>query len=147
MRIPCTKRIPKRKHYLSVFLVLCKTLKPAFLNGESTSPSTCSCYRTRENLNLPLMTYRYSKRCSQCCGSGMFTTGSRIQSQIKEFFFNPKTDTKFSKIRSEMFIPDTCWIWIFFHPGFQTRTQGSKKHRIPDPDPQYWALAVAHLVK
>jgi hypothetical protein len=28
------------------FLVLCKTLKPAFLNGESASACTYSCYRT-----------------------------------------------------------------------------------------------------
>ncbi len=31
-----------------------------------------------------------------------------------------------------MFIPDPgSWLWIVFHPG--SRIQGSKEHRIPDP--------------
>jgi hypothetical protein len=35
-----------------------------------------------------------------------------------------------------MFIPDPGS--AFFHPGSGIRIQGSKKHRIPDPDPQHW---------
>jgi hypothetical protein len=35
-----------------------------------------------------------------------------------------------------MFIPDLgFWLWIFYHSG--SRIRGSKKHRIPDQDPQH----------
>ena len=33
--------------------------------------------------------------------------------------------------------------WFFTHPG--SRIQGSKKHRIPDPDPHHWYLLVLRL--
>ena len=36
-----------------------------------------------------------------------------------------------------MLIPDPG-SWFFFHPGSQSQIQGSKKHQIPDPDPQHW---------
>jgi hypothetical protein len=51
---------------------------------------------------------------------------------------NPKkTYTKFSKMRSGMFIPDPKpWLWIFLHPRFRIRILDFpevKKHRIPGP--------------
>jgi hypothetical protein len=62
-------------------------------------------------------------------GSDFFHPGSAS----KEFkYFYPKNYTKFSKIRSEMFIPDPgpgSWIWIFFHPGSRDVDPGVKKHR------------------
>jgi hypothetical protein len=51
--------------------------------------------------------------------------GIRIRIRIKEFQvfltkITKKTDTKLSKIRSGVFIPDPrSWIWIFFHPPYQ----------------------------
>ncbi len=39
-------------------------------------------------------------------GSDFSHPGSRIRTRIKEFKFNPKTYTQFSKIISGMFIPD-----------------------------------------
>jgi hypothetical protein len=62
---------------------------------------------------------------------------------MKEFkYFLPKKLIlcKFSKIRPRMFIPDLGpWIWIFSIPNTESgsRIQGSKKHRLPDPDPQH----------
>ncbi len=53
-------------------------------------------------------------------------TGIRIQIRIKEFqvFLTNKTDTKFWKIRSGVFIPDPrSWIWIFFHPWMHNTGQ------------------------
>jgi hypothetical protein len=85
----------------------------------------------------------------QCCVSGIFIpnpgsipdpgsrfdkipgTGSRIDEipvpgiqdpdphQRIYVFLTQKTDTKSSKIRSGMFVPDPR-IWIFFHPGSAT---------------------------
>ncbi len=47
-----------------------------------------------------------------------------------------KTDTIFGsqKIRYDMLIPDPGSVF-FFNPG--SRIQGSKRHRIPDPDPGF----------
>ncbi len=64
--------------------------------------------------------------------------GSRIR--ITEFkCFNPKKMvSKLNKIWSGLFIPDPgsgCWHLLTFYPS---RIQGSKRHRIPDPDPQHW---------
>ncbi len=67
----------------------------------------------------------------QGCGQDPWSASNNLS------IFNPKTDTKFSKIRSGMFIPWSC-LWIFFHPGSGSRIQGSNKHRIPNPDPQHW---------
>ncbi len=102
----------------------------------------------------------------QCWGSEMFSPGSWIQffpsripdpifsipdprSRVDKIsiadhrsasknlsIFNQKTDTKFSKITSGMFIPGLgSWIWIFSHPGSQFRIldPGVKKHWISDP--------------
>ncbi len=89
----------------------------------------------------------------QCCGSGMlipepifFLPGSRVD-KIPDpdlhkriyVILTQKTetmDTKFSKIRSGITsrIPDPGS--GFFPPDFWI--QGSKKLRIPDPDPQNW---------
>ncbi len=80
----------------------------------------------------------------QCCGSRMFLPDPnffhpRSQIRIKDFkYFNPKN----CKIWSGLFIPDPDFypsrIRIFSHPG--SRIQGSKRHRIPNPDPQHWKL-------
>jgi hypothetical protein len=64
-------------------------------------------------------------------GSIFFLPGSRILNpdphQRILVFFTQKTDTKFSKIRSGMFIPDPgSWLWIFF----ASRIPGTKKQRI-----------------
>ncbi len=93
---------------------------------------------------------------NQCCRSGMLITdpgsnffpsripdpnclhsGSRIR--IKEFkHFNPKkTKTKWF-LSSRKYDPDVhpgSGCWLSTHPG--SRVQGSKKHRIPDLDPQH----------
>ncbi len=51
-------------------------------------------------------------------------------------FLSLNTETKFSNVRSGMFIPDPgFWLWIFYHSG--SRIQRSKRHRIPDQDPQH----------
>ncbi len=46
-----------------------------------------------------------------------------------------ETDIKFSQIRSRMFITDLgSWLWFFLPSRIpDSRIQGSKKHRIPDP--------------
>jgi hypothetical protein len=46
--------------------------------------------------------------------------------------FTQQIVSKLSEIRSELFIPDPDF---FTNPGSQI--QGSKRHRIPDPDPQH----------
>ncbi len=49
--------------------------------------------------------------------------------------------SKLSEIWSGLFIPDTdpgTGFWFFTHPG--STIQGSKRHRIPDLDPQHWYL-------
>jgi hypothetical protein len=47
--------------------------------------------------------------------------------------------SKLKKIWSGLFIPDPgCGCRLFTHP--RSRIQGSKRHRIPDPDPQHWVL-------
>ncbi len=62
-----------------------------------------------------------------------FRHGSRIR--IKEF--NPKKWF----LSSGLFIPDPgSGSWLFTHLGFRIpdpRFRGSKRHRIPDPDPQH----------
>ncbi len=52
-------------------------------------------------------------------------------------FLTQKTDTKFSQIRSVMFIMDLV-------SGSQI--QGSQRHRIPDPDPQHFYLLLVYLL-
>ncbi len=66
--------------------------------------------------------------------------GSRIR--IKEFkYFKPKKMvSKLWEIWSGLFVPDRSGSWLFTHPG--SRIQGSKRHRIPDPDPQHWFQVV-----
>ncbi len=64
--------------------------------------------------------------------------------RIKEFkYFNPqktkKMVSKLWKIWSGLFIPDpVSGCWLSTHPG--SRIQGSKRHRIPDPDPEHWSI-------
>jgi hypothetical protein len=95
---------------------------------------------------------------SQCCGSEMFIQdpgsdffpsripdpnclhpGSRIC--IKELsILTPKKTkkmvSKLQKIWFGLFIPDPgSGCWLSTHP--KSRIQGSKRHRIPDPDPQH----------
>ncbi len=67
----------------------------------------------------------------------IITSGSRILIRNTEFkYFNSKIVTKLYKIWSEMFTPNPgSRIRLFFHPG--SRIQVSKKHWIPDPDPQH----------
>ncbi len=86
-------------------------------------------------------------RCSwrQCCGSGsrmrissLPDPGSASKNQSiltqKLFLSSRKYDLGCSfRIR----------ILIFTHPG--SRIQGSKRHRIPDPDPQHWLADVLTL--
>ncbi len=72
--------------------------------------------------------------------------GSRIC--IKEFkYFNPKKFvSKLSEIWSGLFIPEP-------DPDFLTildpesLIQGSKRHRIPDPDPQQWLFFLSRFVR
>ncbi len=63
--------------------------------------------------------------------------GSRIRNPHQSIFFNPKIVSKLTEIWYGMFIPDPD---LDFLPnqdlGFWI--QGSKRHRIPDPDPQHW---------
>ncbi len=89
------------------------------------------------------------RNCTQCCGSGMFIpdpnfiipdTGSEIY--IKEFkYFKPKkwflSSRKYdtgcsSPIRIPDLYPDFLPI-----PDNGSRIQGSKRHRLPDP--QHWS--------
>jgi hypothetical protein len=54
----------------------------------------------------------------------------KIPDPNPRLFLNQKTDTKFSKIRSVMLIPDSgTWIWILFHPGSGSRIQESNGTR------------------
>ncbi len=53
-----------------------------------------------------------------------------------------KIVSKLSEILSGMFIPDPG-SWFFTHPGSQI--QGSKRHRITDPDPQHWLWTCVSL--
>jgi hypothetical protein len=78
-------------------------------------------------------------------GSDFFHPGSRVDKipdldlyQRVKVFLTPKTDQKFSKLRSGMFIPDP---WSGFFPS-RILDPGFKKHRIPDPDPQHWYLII-----
>ncbi len=59
-------------------------------------------------------------------------TRSRIRIRIN---FNPKTETKFSKISFGMFIPDPK-----SEKKISIPDRGAKKHWILDPDPQYWIV-------
>jgi hypothetical protein len=61
------------------------------------------------------------------------TRSKRSRIRIKEFsILNPKNCTSaFIKI---------IRIRIFYYPGSGSRVQGSKKHPIPDPDPQHCFL-------
>jgi len=69
--------------------------------------------------------------------------GSRIC--MKEFkrFNLQKTKKLVSllyEIWSGLFIPDPgYWCWLSTHPG--SLIQGSKRRRIPDPDPQHWLVS------
>jgi hypothetical protein len=60
----------------------------------------------------------------------------KIPVRIKEFkYLTKKADTKFSKIRSRMNIPDPgTGFFSILDPGSRCRIQGSKKHRILDLD-------------
>jgi hypothetical protein len=71
-------------------------------------------------------------------GSRIPDTGSRIRIRIriKEVFLTLKTDTKFSKIRSKMFIPDPGFL-IFFHPGSRIRIPDPGVKKAPDPQHRY----------
>jgi hypothetical protein len=61
----------------------------------------------------------------------MFLPDPEFQILIRiKVFLTPKTDGKFSKIRSGMFIPDPGSGFLF-HP--RSRIKGSKRLRIPDP--------------
>jgi hypothetical protein len=81
----------------------------------------------------------------QCCGSGSKFYPSRIpdpnfshpgsQIRIKDWsILTQKIVSKLSKTWSGMFIPDLDW--FFTHPG--SRTQWSKRHWFPNPDPQHY---------
>ncbi len=81
----------------------------------------------------------------QCRGSRIFIPdlGSRFDkipnpgsgSTAKNLsIFNPKNVSKLSEKWSVMFIPDPDPIF----PPSRIRILGSKKQRIPDPDPQHW---------
>jgi hypothetical protein len=64
-----------------------------------------------------------------------FHPGFRVD-KIPDPDLHQKTDSKFSKIRSGMSIP---YPGSGFFPS-RIRIEGTKKHRIPDPDPQYWFI-------
>ncbi len=82
---------------------------------------------SRHSADLPPTT----TATTQCCGSGMFIADPRSE-------FSPSRIRIFSFLEpgSEFFNPGsrTC-IKEFTHP--RSRSQGSKRHRIPDPDPQH----------
>jgi hypothetical protein len=104
-------------------------------------------------------------RHRQCRGSGMFSPdpgsevfhpGSRIPIQgQKDFYpgsgtasrnvsiFNPKHSFKAlgNIIR---YVHPGSGSWFVTHLGF--RIQGSKRHRIPDPDPQHWIPVLYNTV-
>ncbi len=59
--------------------------------------------------------------------------GSLIRIRIKEF--------KYFKSQNLILNPSELWSWMFIpDPEFfsPSRIQGSKKHQIPDPNPQHW---------
>jgi hypothetical protein len=69
----------------------------------------------------------------QCCGSGMF-----IPDPI---FFHPGSELSLSRIRIKEFKYFNPKKWFLssrkYDPGCPSRIQGSKRQRIPDPDPQH----------
>jgi hypothetical protein len=82
----------------------------------------------------------------QCCGSRMFIPdpgselspyGSRIRICIKEFkYFNPKKGFQALENMIRIVYPESrIRMLTITHPG--SRIQGSKWHRIQDPDPQH----------
>ncbi len=71
-------------------------------------------------------------------GSDFFP--SRKPDPHKKMLKKKKIISKLSEIWSGLFIPDPdsrSGSWFFTHPG--SRIQVSKRHRIPDPDPQHWS--------
>jgi hypothetical protein len=52
--------------------------------------------------------------------------------------------SKHSEIWSVLFYPGSG-SWSFTHPG--SRIQRSKRHRIPDPDQQYWYIYHRHFLQ
>ncbi len=88
--------------------------------------------------------HRYGeiKMFYQCCGSGMFIPDTKFfhsgsQIRIKEFkYYNPKkwflSSRKYDLGCSSRPDPD--------HDFYPSRIRGSKRHRIPDPDPQHCVL-------
>ncbi len=67
---------------------------------------------------------------------GQKDSGSRIH--IKEFkYFNPKKLFASSRNMIRDVHPGS-WTWFLTHPG--SRIQGSKRHRIPDQDPQHCSM-------
>ncbi len=63
--------------------------------------------------------------------------GSRVR--IKEFkYFNLNNCFLSSRKYDQGCFYPGSESWFFTHPG--SRIQGSKRHRIPDPDPQHWFL-------
>jgi hypothetical protein len=84
----------------------------------------------------------------QCCGSGMlipdpnfFHPRSRVKiapntvSELAKKVF--LTQRVFTKLSEYGMIPVVHRGYIFFSISSGSRIQGSKKHWIPDPDPQY----------
>ncbi len=90
----------------------------------------------------------------QCYGSGMFIPDpnvSILDPRSKRFRIRIK-DLSIVKTKSVSMLSEKwsgcssrIWIRIFSHPG--SRIQRSKKHRIPNPDPQHWYIVVSSLVR
>jgi hypothetical protein len=114
-------------------------------------PSTTPIHLTPNSPTYPVSSYLSLVHSSQWCGSAMFIPdpwsrirlfvipdpncfhpGSRIR--IKKFkYFNPKKWGLNSGNMIRVVHPGSG-SWLFIHPV--SRIQGSKRHRIPDPDPQ-----------
>ncbi len=73
---------------------------------------------------------RYKATIHQCGGSGIFIPDT--------IFFHPGSELSASRIRIEEFKHDPgCLSRIRMLTFYPSRIQGSKRHRIPDPDPQH----------
>ncbi len=145
-------RCTKMKILPYIFAKICMFAKCENGSFVFTSPIRCSCRAgTQKRKYGNYWTNRQNReiiRRQQCCWPGilvpdqnMFHSGSRIQGQkdsgfririlIKKFkYFNPK-------IVSQLLEYDHgSGFWFFTLSG--SRIQGSKRHWIPDPDPQHW---------
>ncbi len=123
--------------FLSVFP---QRWRPA--EGHRGPTPTCSAVMSNHSVKVDTEIYTYYPR--QCCGSVMYVSpGSRIPFSIpdpgSEFFpprlpdpyFNPKK----LFLSTRIIVHRGSGSWVLSHPG--SRIQGSKRHRITDPEPQH----------